>query len=53
MTCTRVKSIEKGSYHDFGLLFSVTKPVYRNVNDEESSLSIGLELIYISYVSSK
>ena len=34
----------------FGLPFSVKWPVYRNFNDEESSLSIGLKLIYISSV---
>ena len=32
----------------FGLSISLTWSVYRNVNDEESSLSVGLQRIYIS-----
>ena len=32
----------------FGLPVSVTWPVYRNVNDVESSLGVGLKIIYIS-----
>ena len=34
----------------FDLSVSVTWPVYRNVNDEESSLGVGLKKIYVSFV---
>ena len=37
----------------FGLPVSVNCPVYRNVNDEESSFGIGLNGIYSFSVSSE
>ena len=36
----------------FGMPISVTRPIYRNINNEESSLGIGLKRMYISSVCS-
>ena len=37
----------------FALQISITWPVYRNINDKQSSLGVGLKGIYISSVSSE